>query len=132
MREVKLPSGAVLRVNPAPFAHANALYKAILKEAKAVELRGGREIADLVKNAFCAGFSSPDVEAALWKCMERCQYCDQRGELRIDGETFEPVGAREDYTTVCVEVARENVDPFVKSLSSDFKRAMAAITAFRR
>ncbi len=125
MREVKLPSGAVLKITPSPFADAKALYQALLREARGLEFSPKMEIQTLYKDLFCIGFSSPEIEASLWKCFERCIYNSGKGDLKIDKDTFEPITAREDYMSVCVEVAKENVLPFAKSLYAEFQRALA-------
>lgn len=125
MREVKLPSGAVLKITPAPFADAKALYQALLKEAQGVEIHSKMEMTNLYKELFCRGFSSPEVEKCLWKCLERCTYNGGNGDLRVSNDTFEPVSARDDYMSVCMEVAKENVLPFVKSLYAEYQRILA-------
>lgn len=119
MREVKLPSGAVLKITPAPFAVSKALYQALLRELKGVTM--GFEITQNVfKDLFCAGFSSSEVETCLWECLKRCLYND----LKIDDQTFEPVERREDYLKVCVEVTRDNVFPFAKVLYAEYLNAL--------
>jgi hypothetical protein len=125
MKEVKLPSGAVLKVSPAPFKDAKALYQALLKEARGIEINSKTEMAEIYKNLFCTGFSSEEVERVLWVCLARCTYNSGKGDLKIDGDTFEPVEARDDYMQVCVEVAKENVLPFVKSLYAEYKRMLS-------
>jgi hypothetical protein len=120
MREVNLPSGAVLMVMPSPFGTAKTLYQAILKEVQGIAISSTMEMATLYKDLFCKGFTSPAVEAALWECMKRCT-CDQgKGQLKITPDTFEPVERRDDFMKVCVEVAKENVMPFMKSLYAEF------------
>jgi hypothetical protein len=47
--------------------------------------------------------------------------------MKIDGDSFAKREQREDYIPTCMEVARENVGPFMKSLSAEFKAAMAMI-----
>lgn len=115
-KEVKLPSGAILKVVAAPFAESKALYQALLEEGKGISLGSKGELGDLIKNVFCFGFSSPKIEKCLWDCFSRCLYNDGKNELKIDHDTFEPASARQDYTMVCIEVAKENVAPFTKSL----------------
>lgn len=123
MREMQLPSGAVLKINAAPWAEAKALYKAMLKEMRDVEINTKSEALDLYKNLFCVGFASNEIEACLAQCLKRCTYND----LKIDNDTFEKVETREDYVTVCVEVAKENVFPFLKSLYAEFQRISVMI-----
>ncbi len=120
MKEVVLPSGAKLKIYPASFEIAKALYQAVLKEAKTIPFTGQTEMANVYKDLFCVGFSSKEIEAALWACFLKVQYCDSRGELKIDKDTFEPIEARGDYVTVCMEVAKENIAPFVKSLYAEY------------
>lgn len=112
-----LPSGAELKVTVADFAVSKALYQAILEEAKAVHIDPVAEIdVNLFKDMFCACMSSKKVEVCLAECLKRVTY----NGLKIDKDTFEPVEAREDFTTVCFEVAKENVAPFMKSLFAQF------------
>lgn len=125
MKECKLPSGATLKITPSPFAISKSLYQAILKEAKGIAVGSGTEMASLYKELFCIGFSSPEIEKALWECFKRCTYNGGNGDLRIDESTFEPVEARADYMTVCMEVAKENVGPFVNSLFAEYQRILA-------
>lgn len=116
-REVKLPSGALLRVDLAPFAVSKALYQAVLEEAKGLKIDGNAELdVNLFKDIFCAGFSSKKIEAALLECMKRAKY----DNLQITDETWEPLSAREDYMVACFEVAKENLLPFTKSLSAQY------------
>lgn len=114
MREVTMPSGAVLKVNPAPFADAKNLYQAVLEELKEVKIKTGDETAQLLKDIACFAFSSKKVEQALTKCMEKCQYGDRN--LKIDGDSFSAPEARKDYVPACVEVAKENLEPFMSGL----------------
>ena len=123
MREVRLPSGALLIVNSAPFADSKALYQALLSETKNVSFSAKSDMGEMLKNFFCAGFSSPLVDRALSRCMERCTVEGSK----IDGDTFEAVERRQDYTIVCAEVAKENVGPFLKSLFADFKKGMSIL-----
>lgn len=127
MKEVTLPSGAVLKITPSPFKDSRALYQAILKEAREVKINSKMEIVEVYKDLFCLGFSSPEVEKCLWKCFERCTYDSGKGDFKIDENTFEPVEARNDYMQVCVEVAKENVMPFMKSLYVEYQRILAMI-----
>lgn len=127
MRKVTLPSGAILEIGEAPFATAKALWQALMREMKLVAISQKGEVSEMLKNAFCAGFSSPEVEACLWECMRRCLY----NGLKIDDGTFEPTKARGDYIKVCVEVAKDNVSPFAKSLYADYKTFMGMTESIR-
>lgn len=129
MREVKLPSGAILKVTPSPFPVSKALYQALLRECKPMAISSGMEMASLFKDIFCIGFSSPEIEACVWECFKRCTYNAGKGEFKIDADTFEPVERRDDYIKVCVEVAKENVLPFLKSLYAEYLHGQATAAA---
>lgn len=122
-REVQCPSGAILKVRPARFADSKKLYQVLLAEIRRVEIRvENMEMGNLMKDLFCIGFSSPHIEEAMQKCFEVCLYNNGQGDRKIDKDTFEPVEARQDYIMVCVEVARDNIDPFTKSLFAQFSQ----------
>jgi hypothetical protein len=131
MREVKLNSGAILKVQPASFAVSKALYQALLREMKAVSISTQTEMAALYKDLFCIGFSSPEIEACLWECMKRCLYNTGKGDFKIEADTFEPVACRDDYVKVCVEVSKENVLPFFKSLYAEYLEGQATAATTR-
>ena len=123
-----MPSGAVLVVNDAPFDDAKCLYQAMMKELRAVEMRSDMSYNALLKDIFCLGLSSPVIESSLAKCMARCTYDYGKGAMKIDKDSFEPRERREDYIPACMEVARENVGPFMKSLSAAFSEALGVLT----
>lgn len=121
MTEIKLPSGAMLMINPAPFADAKALYQAMLKEVKQISFDPKTDIdTEFIKNVFCTGFSSEIIEAKVWECMKRCTY----NKEKLVPDIFEPVEARDDYFTVCFEVAKENIAPFTKSLYAQYSHIL--------
>lgn len=123
-KEVTLPSGAKLVINPAPFKDARALYQALLEEGKALKINGTDELdVNLFKDMFCASLSSKKIEMCLTKCMERSTY----NGLKIVEDLFEPIEAREDYLPVCLDVTLENIKPFTKALMPLFSQAMAMI-----
>lgn len=122
-RVVDLPSGAKLTIQPAPFAEAKALYQAVLDEIKHIDFSTQDEMSKLLKDLLCYGFSSKKIEAALYKCMDRVLY----NGLKITDETFEPVDARGDYLVVIFEVAKENVEPFMKSLYAQYGQVLASL-----
>ena len=123
-KEFTLPSGAVLQVNLAPFADSKALYQAVLEEVRGISINDDQDIGvNLIKDLFCTGFSSKKIEATLEKCLARCLY---KGE-RITKDSFEDAEARGDYMKVLIEVTKENILPFVKSLSAEFSLAKALL-----
>lgn len=130
-KEVTLPSGAILKIAPATFAESKALYQAMLEEAVHINIGSQGELGNVFKDLFCMGFASKKIEACLEACFKKCIYNDGKGDLKIDKDTFEPVSAREDYLTVCMEVAKENVSPFMKSLYAEYRRVLAMIESRR-
>lgn len=128
MREVKLPSGAILKITPAPFADARALYQAVMEEAKGLKLDPNADVdVNLYKDLFCVGLTSKKIESALWDCFKRCTYDSGAGDLKITTDSFEPVERRDDYLTVCFEVAKENVQPFMKSLYAQYSQILGTV-----
>jgi len=127
MTEIKLHSGAVLNITLSPFAESKALYQAILEELKPVSFNASSDLAEVFKNLACVGFSSKRIEACLDVCFKRCTYDCGKGPLKIDKDTFEPVENREDYIQVCLEVIKENVAPFLKSLFAEYRQFMLSI-----
>lgn len=112
MREVQLSSGRVFKVAPGSFSESKALYQALLEELKGIKIESQTQLASVYKDLFCSGFSSSKVEEKLWPCMMRCLYAQHK----ITQETFEAVEAREDFTEICLEVVKENINPFLKHL----------------
>lgn len=125
-KSVSLPSGAKLDITVSPFAISRSLYQAVLEETKSLKLDPKAEVdVNLMKDLFCTLLSSKKVESCLDECMKRVTYNGKK----IDGDTFEPISAREDYLTVCWEVASENIVPFTKSLSAQFSPALEKLKA---
>lgn len=132
MKEVELPSGAKLKISLAPFADAKALYKAFLKEVKEIEIKSQMEMANVYKNILCGALSSPEIESCVIACLKRCTYTEgDKGELRFDDKTFEPQNRWQDYTVVCFEVMKENLDPFLKDLSVQLEKMFSVMNAFQ-
>lgn len=126
-REVKLPSGAVLKIQVAPFAVSKSLYQAMLKEMKPLKIDSDMQLHQLFKDLFCAGFTSPEIDRCLGECFKSCTYAIGQGELKLTEEILEPVERRADYLTICIEVVKDNVAPFTRSLYADYKRMSAEL-----
>lgn len=127
MTEISLPSGAVLKLGKIPFAEAMELNEAVIEELKSIHFTSDTEMATLYKDLFCTGFSSKKIKSALWKCMARCIYNGGIGELKIDKDTFEPEEARQDYASVCMEVAKFAMLPFLKPHSVAFYQILESL-----
>jgi len=125
MKEITLPSGAILKITLAPFSDSRDLYQAFLEEIKTINFKSS--VQEALKDLICYGFSSKRIEMCLEKCFKRCLYNSGNGDLKIDKDTFEPEEARDDYLTVCLEVAKENVMPFTKSLYAKYKPLIETI-----
>ena len=123
MREITLENGNILKVNAAPFADAKALYQAMLREVKDMPESSNRM--DLLKNFLCVGFSSLQIEACIWKCLERCTL----NGLKVIPDSFEDEKMRPLFIPVCVEVTKENVTPFLSGLLAESQRLIAMIDA---
>ena len=125
MKEVTLPSGAVLKIGKIPFDAANNLKKAVVGIIQGISFEKGREALDLYKEHLCGLFSNEEVEAKLWICMERCTYNSGNGDLKITKATFESEEARGDFTEVQMEVGLACLTPFGKGLYALLQRMLA-------
>jgi hypothetical protein len=129
LKEIKLPSGAILKISNIPFATAKALYQAILEENRSLTV--GVDLKQLIKDMICIGFSSQKIDLCMKECLSRCIYNDGKGDLKIDDSTFESEKARADYVIVCLEVMQETVAPFMKGLSVAFDRALSMVPSIQ-
>lgn len=122
MRAVSLPSGGVLNVGAAPFADSKALWQALLDELRGVAFNG-EELQSILKELFCIGFSSQVLEAHIWNCAKKCtiQPSAINSPEKVVPDYFEAVERRQDFVTVCSEVVKENVTPFVKALFAEWQ-----------
>lgn len=124
MKEVTLPSGATLKITLAPFTQSRDLYQAFLEELKGLKIDPTEEVdASFIKDLGCVALTSKKVETALWTCMQRATYND----LKITLDTFEPEASRDDYFTVCLEVAKVNIQPFTKSLYAQYGHVLGML-----
>lgn len=118
IKTITLPSGGVLKVHVAPFADGRSLYQAVAEEVKSLRLDPKQDVdVMLYKELFCVAVSSKKIEAAIWQCMKKALIND----APVTEEYFEPVEKRDDYLQVCLEVTRENVAPFMKSLYAAYQ-----------
>jgi len=118
MKECKMPSGARLRINIAPFTDAKELYQAVAEELKLVEVNYDDDLdVNMLKNLACSFLSSKRVERALIPCMNRCLYNDKK----VSDEVFEDVEARQDYIECITMITWENIHPFVKAHFARFQ-----------
>lgn len=125
-REHKLPSGAVLKITTATFERALELFKAYCEEMKGINLDENMSTLTLEKNTFCAIATSPRIEKALAACMDSVTY---QG-LKVTAETYKDPETWGDYMDVCAEVAKDNLNPFMKNLSARFPVAAEVLRRF--
>lgn len=124
MKEIVLPSGAILKITLSSFAVSRELYKVFLDEIKSIKLEGGLEIDfNLFKDIACEVLSSTKIEKALWECMKKATYND----MKITEDIFEPEDARGDYLQVILEVGKANIMPFMKNLSPQYSHFMGIL-----
>ena len=125
MADITLSSGATVVITAAPFADSKELFQAVLRELQ-ISTDGTdskSEVSVMLTRFLAAGFSSKEVEKCLWKCALRCTH----NGVKIVPETFEPVERRPDYMECMLAVAKENLNPFLKSLFAEFKNALSLI-----
>lgn len=126
-REVKLPSGACLRITTATFERAHELFKAYCEEVKGLDVKMDKDVdIALDKNVFCTLVTSPKIENALRECMKSVTY---NGAV-VSLDTFKDPETWGDYVDVCLEVAKDNINPFTKNLSARFPAAAIVLARF--
>lgn len=113
---IKLPSGAELVVTDTPFKVSKRLYEVFIQETKTNEVSSKGDLLGIFRAIFLSAMSSDKIQIALWDCMKFAKY----NGLKIDNDTFENMSAREDYPSVCLEVAYSNLYPFLKNLSAQY------------
>lgn len=115
-KKVSLPSGAVLEITMAPFLEGRRLLGAVsncIKSVKVDASLGDASNLNSLKDVFLSCLTSKEVEDATLDCLKRCTY---NGERITSWDIFDNLKAREDYMTVCVEVVKFNLTPFMKNL----------------
>lgn len=128
MKQVTLQSGRELKLAPASFTESKALYQAVLREIKTLDIaKDFTQEVNMFKEIFCAVLASKEIESCVMECMKKCTY--QGHKLTI--ETFESEEAREDYTEICVEVAMLNIRPFTKSLFALFAKGAQLVASMK-
>lgn len=128
--KVSLPSGAELEITLAPFLEGEKLFSATAECLKSVNFDGKIDIEELsagfnsLKDAFLACITSREMKDALLSCLKRCTY---NGQRITSWDIFDDANARQDYLTVCWEVCKFNLAPFMKSLISKFSMSQNPI-----
>ena len=115
-KKVSLPSGAELEITLAPFLEGHRLLAAVsacIKSVKIDDNVGQASNLNSLKDVFLECLTSKEVQAATLECLKRCTY---NGQRITSWDIFEDVKAREDYMSVCTEVVKFNLTPFMKNL----------------
>jgi hypothetical protein len=121
MIKVDLPSGAVLDITPLPYEQAWGISQIVAGVIEDIEIniadvdKGDWKATDVLnlKKPLCKIISNKEVIDAAKQCWERCTY----NKLRIDGQTFEKIEARQDFIYAAFYAIKENISPFFASLA---------------
>lgn len=125
MKHVKLPSGRTLTITLASFPVSRSLYQAFLGEVKGLKLDAGASLdVNFFKDIVCTALESKNIENAVWECMKRCLIDDKK----IDVNSFEEADNRDDYFMVMMEVCKENIQPFTKSLYAQYGHLLEMVS----
>lgn len=118
--EFTLDSGAKLHVTVCPFSDVMALQKAFAAALKGVPFTADPLSMDIthLKDAVLAVLESNAVEAALWKCLDRCAYNKERVTPRLFDDRPE---ARADFYAICWKCIEVNLSPFFRQTFSRLK-----------
>lgn len=128
-RTVKLPSGMELMIGETPFSESNALFKAVIKSLRMVEVDNTiHGLDEFIGALLGAQLSDGEVEKAMWDCLKYATY----GDRKIVSSLFDEEKARTDYIDICLEVGQENLRPFMKGLYAALPRLTSAILSLRK
>jgi hypothetical protein len=111
------PSGAEVQINVAPWKDAKNLKKTIEREVGSVEGLSLDSDPGIFMAAMLKVDSSDMVDAALWPCLVRCTYNNEK----ITESTFDKPEARRDYYDIVSACVKENLRPLVESLFSQLE-----------
>lgn len=114
MIELTAPSGAKIVINPGSWESTSNLINAMRRQLSIVPAT----TSPLQMEMFLR--SAPDVQDALWRCLEKCTYNDQK----ITKATFEKIEARQDYEVIVEACIAENKSPFPQSPNLVFLGAL--------
>ncbi len=122
MQEFTSASGAKVIINLAPFDDAMELKSAVLRQISAadikidpnkIKLADDIDIEGVIK-AVIAVDCSPEVNAAVMRCLLKCTYDGHK----ITKATFEDGRAREDYYEIMIACLKVNLIPFFRKVFS--------------
>lgn len=126
MTEITAISGTKAIINPADFQDAmnlkNAVIRELVRSSALANLDFSADVKTLAAMAMTVD-SSVEVYEALWPCLARCLYKDEK----ITKKTFESVETRRDFYPIALACLKENVSPFFDGLLFVFKELQATI-----
>jgi hypothetical protein len=118
MNEVVLDNGSKIRISLASFELGKEFYQIVSEEMLRLKMNFNDDIdTNFFKDLICVFLSSKKIENHLWLLARNCLYNDQK----ITKELFEDEKARGDYFEVMYQIAKRNIDPFVKALFAKYK-----------
>lgn len=145
-----MPSGARLSVTVAPFQDAWALMRASLKtlQGTSIETKDLKtDLASVVANPAAFSFildrlvgfaTSPEVEAAIWRCATRALYIPAGSPVEFPGNKVSPAlfddavcgnSAREDYAQIVISLMEANCKPFLAQALLKFQKQKTVETS---
>jgi len=115
-------SGASIVITEAPFEASKNLWNAVQKAASEQKISSQFiNDPDSFFNIILRIDSHPDFNAAVWPCLIRCTYNNEKITLK----TFEKSEMRSEYYQVLAPCVKANIGPFVESLFLELSAAMA-------
>lgn len=120
---MKLPSGAEVRINAADIPESWELLQCLAREGLSIQILGGDEQANVIKNILLASLASKPLYSQLMLCAQKCTY----NGLKVEMGVFQDIKAREDMLEVLYLVAEVNLKPFTKSLYARFRDILAQL-----
>lgn len=133
MKEFKSQNGKVIVINSSSMKTVKKLRKCLAQEllkhkidlgnpksvAELTQSLKGKmvDIVNLLKDILLGLEVSDEFEAVIYECMKECTY----DNIMITESLFDDIQeAREDYDKIVMEVIKENLYPFIKSLIGKF------------
>lgn len=114
MKEIKLPSGNIIRFHEAGFEEQQPLILAIIGKIKGIQIDFDNEFdINFVKDILSSIISDPEINNLLWPCLGRCLLNGQNVTKELFNNNPE---YKQDYLPCLLEVGIENISPFLSSL----------------
>lgn len=127
---------AELILNEATFADCIILQSVIMEEAKKLKIDIGdmdislnvssmSNLLDNIKDLFFGLMTSDKFDRIIFKCLGSCTY----NGIKITKQLFDDIPeARQDYYQIIKECVEINLNPFLKSLTSQLSTLLPTVT----